>query len=74
MKNAATNHPPKNDLGAIESESVYPWQILISRMGWTRASARAARRAGLPVRKVGKRQFVLERDVLAFIENSGKLV
>jgi hypothetical protein len=74
MSAATSVRRSDNGLGPIEAHVCYPWPVLIERMGWTRHSARAARRAGLLVRKVGKRQFVLGSDVLAFIEQAGKLV
>ncbi len=53
--------------GLIVPEALYRIDELWARMGWAKASYRAACRKGLRVRRSGKRAYVLGADAIAFI-------
>lgn len=53
--------------GMIVPDALYRIDELRARMGWAKASYRAACRKGLRVRRSGKRAYVLGADAIAFI-------
>ena len=53
--------------GLIVPDALYRIDELWARMGWAKASYRAACRKGLRVRRSGKRAYVLGADAIAFI-------
>jgi hypothetical protein len=53
--------------GLIVPDALYRIDELRARMGWAKASYRAACRKGLRVRRSGKRAYVLGADAIAFI-------
>lgn len=53
--------------GMIVPDALYRIDELRARMGWAKASYRAACRRGLLVRRSGKRAYVLGADAIAFI-------
>jgi hypothetical protein len=55
--------------GMIFPEALYRADELRVRMGWKTSSFRAACKRGLPVRRSGKRAYVLGADVIAFVAN-----
>ncbi len=59
--------------GQIMADSLYTLDELKSRLGLGSHAMRTARRSGLRVRYVGRRAFVLGRDVLEFVEQTGKV-
>jgi len=61
-----------DDLGEIRGDSVYTLDEIKKRLGLGIAAMRSARRQGLRVRRVGRRAFVLGRDVVAFLEAVGE--
>lgn len=62
-------------VAVIEPESMYPINSVRHIMGWTTESAwREARRRGLNerIKVVGKRSYLLGRDVIQFVMSEGK--
>jgi hypothetical protein len=59
--------------GMIFPEALYRVDELRARMGWATSSYRAACRRGLPVRRSGKRAYVLGADVIAFVANEQRV-
>ena len=62
-----TQQRPISIPGLIVPEALYRIDELWARMGWAKASYRAACRKGLRVRRSGKRAYVLGADAIAFI-------
>ncbi|HBO43750.1 MAG TPA: hypothetical protein DD670_07430 [Planctomycetaceae bacterium] len=60
------------DLGEIRSDALYTLDEIRRRLGLGSHAVREARRRGLPVRKIGRKCFVLGRDILDFAADSGK--
>lgn len=58
--------------GQVTADAIYTLEEIQRRLGLGAHAMRAARRAGLRVRRIGRRGYVLGRDVLAFIEASTK--
>jgi hypothetical protein len=54
--------------GRIAADELYTLAEIKLRLGLGAAALRTARRRGLKVRKIGRRGFVLGKDVIAFIE------
>lgn len=63
---AATASP-----GYISSDQLYTLEEIRARLGLGTAALRTARRKGLKVRRVGRRGFVLGRDVMNYVERDG---
>jgi len=59
-------------LGVIVGDAVYRLDVLREELKLGDHAMRQARRAGLRVRRIGRRGYVLGKDILAFIEASGK--
>lgn len=53
--------------GVIRSDELYRFDDAAARLGWGDQARRAARRKGLKVHRSGKRNYVLGKDLLAFI-------
>ena len=71
-----SQHDPKRPQ-AIADTSIDPTKLYRSddvsaRMGWRPSGWRAARRAGLPATRYGKRWFVLGANVIAFVQEHGE--
>jgi len=58
---------PQPTPGMIVPDALYRIDELRARMGWAKASYRAACRRGLLVRRSGKRAYVLGADAIAFV-------
>lgn len=54
-------------IGLVDANHAYTLDELQARLGLGKAAWRTARREGLPVRRVGKRGFVLGSDVLEWL-------
>jgi len=67
--NQAGPHRPGPSGEPIRSDELLPWSALHTRLGWGPAARAEARRRGLRVLSYAKRQYVLGRDVIAFLEN-----
>ncbi len=52
--------------GEISADGMYTLAEIRARLGLGRYALREARRHGLPVRKIGRRSYVLGKDILAF--------
>ena len=65
-KNATLDRPDAP--GVITADAVYTLDEIRERMKLGQAAMRQARRAGLKVRKIGRRRYVLGRDILAYVE------
>jgi len=52
--------------GSIRGDEVLPLEVLRQRFRIGNKSVASMRRAGLPIRRLGRQGFVLGRDVLAF--------
>lgn len=60
--------------GVISANAAYSLDQVKARLGLGTAALRTARRKGLIVRRVGRRSFVMGRDLLDFIENHATIV
>lgn len=52
--------------GEISANGMYTLAEIRARLGLGSYALREARRRGLPVRKIGRRSYVLGKDILAF--------
>ena len=52
--------------GEIRADGMYTLAEIRARLGLGPYALREARRRGLPVRKIGRRSYVLGKDILAF--------
>ena len=69
----ATLATPRPDTpGFVTADSLYTLAEIQERMKLGQHAMRQARRAGLRVRRIGRRAFVLGRDLLAFIESAAE--
>lgn len=69
MTKTSRNREPEPDrTGEIRADAAYTLDAFTRATGLRRHAMRAARRAGLRVRYVQKRGFVLGRDFLAYLE------
>jgi hypothetical protein len=53
----------------ITGGSIYPTDEFCSRMGWGRKAFVAARRRGLPVRKVSRRIYIVADEAAAWLRS-----
>ena len=56
--------------GVVSADCLYTLDEVRDRLKLGQAAMRQARRAGLKVRKIGRRRYVLGRDLLAFVETA----
>ena len=54
--------------GLVSADTLYTLAEIQERLKLGQHAMRQARRAGLRVRRIGRRAFVLGRDVMAFID------
>ncbi|MCX7429194.1 MAG: hypothetical protein NTW96_26655 [Planctomycetia bacterium] len=71
MKHGPENHRPTAP-GVIEAGPVYTLAEVQQRLQLGSHALREARRAGLKVRRIGRRGYVLGRDLIEFIANAAK--
>ena len=57
--------------GCISADQLYTLEEIRARLGLGLAALRTARRQGLKVRRIGRRGYVLGRDVMAYVERAG---
>jgi len=62
---------PATASGVIEPEKLYHIEAAKRETGWGARSLREARRKGLPVLYLGRRAFVLGRDIIEHIQKHG---
>ena len=68
--------PPRNAAGPhhvapsdpIRADELLPWVALHDRLGWGTEAVSEARRRGLRVLRFARRQYVLGRDIIEFLE------
>jgi hypothetical protein len=60
--------------GVIRADAAYSLDQVRQRLGLGTAALRTARRKGLTVRRVGRRSFVLGKDLLDFLEEHATIV
>jgi len=60
--------------GVISADHAYSLEQVRDRLGLGTAALRTARRKGLIVRRIGRRSFVLGRDLLDFLNNHAVIV
>jgi hypothetical protein len=53
----------------VREDEIVPLAELDVRLGLGPSAIRTARRQGLKVRRIGRRKFVLGRDLIAFLES-----
>jgi len=58
--------------GHVTADSLYTLAKIQDRLKLGQHALRQARRAGLRIRRIGRRGYVLGRDILAFVESTGK--
>ena len=57
---------PNTAAGEISADGMYTLAEIRARLGLGTYALREARRRGLPVRKIGRRSYVLGKDILDF--------
>lgn len=67
MARVATPRPEAP--GHISGDCLYTLSEIQERLKLGQHAMRQARRAGLPVRRIGRRAYVLGRDVMEFVES-----
>ena len=60
--------------GVISADAAYSLDQIKERLGLGTAALRTARRKGLIVRRIGRRSFVMGRDLLDFLDNHATIV
>ncbi len=58
-------------VGEVKADSIYTLEEIQARLGLGLAALRTARRHGLKVRRIGRRGYVLGRDVMDYVERAG---
>jgi hypothetical protein len=58
--------------GHVTADAVYTLDEIQRRLQLGQHALRMARRAGLKVRRIGRRGYVLGRDVLEFVQTAAK--
>ena len=66
--------PVETISAVIRADAAYHISEINKRFGIGEWSLRKMRRNGLPVRRCGRKSWVLGRDLLAYIESQGKVV
>ena len=57
--------------GRISANELYTLEELRARLGLGAAALRTARRRGLKVRRIGRRGYVLGKDIMEYVERAG---
>ncbi len=57
--------------GCIAADQLYALEEIRARLGLGVAALRTARRQGLKVRRIGRRGYLLGRDVMEYVERAG---
>jgi hypothetical protein len=60
--------------GQIDTHSCYTLAELSKRLRLSKGALRTARRAGLKVRRIGTRSYILGEDVIEFLRAHAKVV
>ncbi len=67
---SATNSKNLDAPGVISADSLYTLAEIQQRLKLGQAAMRQARLAGLRVVKIGRRRYVLGRDLISFIDST----
>jgi hypothetical protein len=70
MATCATHRPAVS--GHVTADSLYTLNEIQERLQLGQHAMRQARRAGLRVRRIGRRGYVLGRDIIEFIDKAAK--
>lgn len=69
----ATATTPRPDApGLVTADALYTLAEIQDRLKLGQHAMRQARRAGLRVRRIGRRAYVLGRDLMAFVESASE--
>jgi hypothetical protein len=68
----ARANPRPEQPGLVTSDCLYTLDEIQERLKLGQHAMRQARRAGLRVRRIGRRGYVLGRDVLQFVESAAR--
>jgi hypothetical protein len=68
MSDAGNNTRAGQGRMTVGEADIIPLPVLAASLGLGPAALRTARRQGLKVRKIGRKKFVLGRDLVAFLE------
>lgn len=60
--------------GVIRADAAYSLEQVKARLGLGTAALRTARRKGLAVRRIGRKSFVLGRDLLQYLDEHAVVV
>ena len=60
------------EIGEISADKLYTLAAIKWRLGLGAAALRTARRAGLRVRRIGRRGYVLGRDLIDYIDSQAE--
>ena len=60
--------------GVIRADCAYDLSQVRTRLGLGTAAIRTARRKGLVVRRVGRKSFILGRDIIAYLDEHAAIV
>lgn len=63
---------PADSSGAISSYEIYTLDEIDRRLGLGKTALRTARRRGLQVRRIGRKAFVLGRDLIDYLDQHAK--
>lgn len=69
-----TKEPASPPGGVISANAAYSLEQVRQRLGLGTAALRTARRRGLTVRRVGRRSFILGKDLLQYLEEHATIV
>lgn len=69
MRNEQRHPTPARSQQTVREDEIVPLAELDARLGLGPSAIRTARRQGLKVRRIGRRKFVLGRDLIAFLES-----
>ena len=63
-----------SDPGVVKSDDAYTLAQVKFRFGLGTAALRSARRRGLPVRRMGRKSFILGRDLIEYLGKSATVI
>jgi len=63
-----------SDPGVVKSDAAYSLAEVKSRFHLGTAALRTARRRGLRVRRIGRRSFILGRDLIEYLDKCATVV
>jgi len=63
-----------SNIGTVSADEMLTLDAIKHRLGLGVHALRSARRNGLKVRRLGRRSYVLGKDLMDYIEKQGRLV